>query len=224
MIRLLIADDHRMFLQSLVVMFEAEDDIKVVGQAQNGVEAVQLAGERKPDVVLMDVKMPVMNGVEATRAILAKAPDTGVVMLTMMRDEELVFSAIETGARGYILKDAGAEELLAAVRTVAKGHSALDPSLATRILNEFKRLSQTVTTPRNPGLTTRDLFILKMIAQGASNREIGEQLQLSEKTIKNYITAIFHKLQLNDRTQAAVYAVQNGLIENVRSPVGTSSQ
>jgi DNA-binding NarL/FixJ family response regulator len=217
-IRLLIVDDHRMFVQGLRLLIEMEPDIKVVGEVHTGEESLDAVLRLQPDVVLMDVNMPGLNGVDATRQILEKRPDTGIIMLTMNRDDAQVFQAIKSGARGYILKDAETIEVVRAVRTVARGESAITPAMTTRVLTEFKRLWEQPNAAQRSGLTEREVSILRLIARGLSNKEIGANLSLSEKTIKNYITVILQKLQLNDRTQAAVYAVQHGLVDQSEAP------
>lgn len=217
-IRLLIVDDHRMFVQGLRLLIEMEPDIRVVGEVHTGEEAPDAVLRLHPDVVLMDINMPGLNGVEATRQILEQRPETGIIILTMNRDDAQVFQAIKSGARGYILKDAEMIEVVRAVRTVARGESAITPAMTTRVLTEFKRLWEQPNAAQRSGLTEREISILRLIAHGLSNKEIGANLSLSEKTIKNYITVILQKLQLNDRTQAAVYAVQNGLMDPSEAP------
>jgi len=212
-IRLLMVDDHRMFLQGMRTLIEMEPDIQVVGECTTGAEAIEAVLRLQPDVVLMDINMPGLNGVDATRQILDRRPDTGIIILTMYREDAQVFHAIKNGARGYILKDVETIEVVRAVRAVARGESMIDPTLATRVLTEFKRVWQQPGGRTQDGLTEREVGILRLIAAGYSNKEIGTQLCFAEKTIKNYITVIFQKLQLSDRTQAAVYAVQNGLVE-----------
>jgi DNA-binding NarL/FixJ family response regulator len=217
-IRLLIVDDHRMFVQGLRLLIEMEPDIRVVGEVHTGEEAPDAVLRLHPDVVLMDINMPGLNGVDATRQILEQRPETGIIILTMNRDDAQVFQAIKSGARGYILKDAEMIEVVRAVRTVARGESAITPAMTTRVLTEFKRLWEQPNAAQRAGLTEREVTILRLIARGLSNKEIGANLSLSEKTIKNYITVILQKLQLNDRTQAAVYAVQNGLMDASEAP------
>jgi DNA-binding NarL/FixJ family response regulator len=209
----MMVDDHRMFLQGLRTLIEMESDIEVVGECSNGYDALEAIMRLQPDVVLMDINMPGLNGVDATRQILERRPETGVIILTMYREDAQVFHALKNGARGYILKDVETGEVVRAVRAVARGESMIDPVLATRVLTEFKRLWQHSDSHPRDGLTEREITILRLIAAGHSNKEIGMELCLSEKTIKNYITVIFQKLQLSDRTQAAVYAVQHGLVE-----------
>jgi DNA-binding NarL/FixJ family response regulator len=208
----MMVDDHRMFLQGLRSLIEMESDIEVVGECSNGYDALDAVMRLHPDVVLMDINMPGMNGVEVTRQILERRPETGIIILTMYREDAQVFHALKNGARGYILKDVETFEVVRAVRAVARGESMIDPVLATRVLSEFKRLWQHNESQPRDGLTEREITILRLIAGGYSNKEIGAELCLSEKTIKNYITVIFQKLQLSDRTQAAVYAVQHGLV------------
>lgn len=212
MIKVMIADDHKMFRQGLRMLFEMEPDIKIVGEARDGLEVQELAETVGADVILMDINMPGADGVEATRQILKKQPDAAIIILTMFREDEHVFQAIKAGARGYVLKDADSLDVTRAIRSVAAGESVLDTAMTLKVFNQFKMMSE-MTEKNNPeGLTERELEILALIADGASNREIGDRLFLSEKTIKNYITSIFQKLQTNDRTQAAVYALQRGLI------------
>jgi NarL family two-component system response regulator LiaR len=212
MIKVLIADDHKMFRQGLRMLFEMEPDIKIVGEARDGLEAEQLAESLQPDVILMDINMPGLDGMEATRRILKTQPDAAIILLTMFREDEHVFQAIKAGAHGYVLKDADSNEVMKAVRAVAAGESVLDTAMTSKVFNQFKIMSELTEKSNTEGLTERELEILSLIAQGSSNREIGDSLFLSEKTIKNYITSIFQKLQTSDRTQAAVYAIQRGLI------------
>jgi two-component system, NarL family, response regulator LiaR len=213
MIKVLIADDHKMFRQGLRLLFEMEADIRVVGEARDGLEACEMVETFQPDVVLMDINMPGIDGVEATRRILKVHPDAGIVILTMFREDEHVFQAINAGAQGYILKDADSNDVIKAIRAVAEGGSVLDSAMLGKVFNQFKLMSEMVEKSNTEGLTDRELEILALIAEGSSNREIGDRLFLSEKTIKNYITSIFQKLQTTDRTQAAVYALQHGLIQ-----------
>lgn len=224
MIKVLIADDHKMFRQGLRMLFEMEPDIKIIGEARDGLEVQELARTLDPDVILMDINMPGTDGVEATRLILKEMPDSRVIILTMFREDEHVFQAIRAGAQGYVLKDADSLEVIRAIRTVAAGGSIIDPAMTGKVFNQFKILSEMSERGNREGLTERELEILALIAEGASNREIGDRLFLSEKTIKNYVTSIFQKLQMNDRTQAAVYALQHGLItrsSNQGGPQGT---
>jgi NarL family two-component system response regulator LiaR len=213
MIKVLIADDHKMFRQGLRMLFEMEPDIKIVGEARDGLEAEQMNDSTEPDVILMDINMPGIDGVEATRRILKTHPDANIIILTMFREDEHVFQAIKAGAHGYVLKDADSSEVTRAIRAVAAGESVLDTAMTSKVFQQFKIMSEITEKSNAEGLTERELEILALIANGSSNREIGDKLFLSEKTIKNYITSIFQKLQTNDRTQAAVYAIQRGLIQ-----------
>jgi DNA-binding NarL/FixJ family response regulator len=217
-IRVLMVDDHRMFLQGLRSLIEQESDIEVVGECTNGHDALPAVARLQPDVVLLDINMPGMDGVEATRRIIEQRPETGVIILTMYREDAHVFHAIKNGARGYVLKDVETIEVVRAIRSVARGESIIDPLLATRVLTEFQRVWRRDDARQRDGLTEREVEILRLIAAGLSNKEIGNRLSFSEKTIKNYITVIFQKLQLTDRTQAAVYAVQHGLVEKAEEP------
>ena len=212
MIKVLIADDHKMFRQGLRMLFEMEPDIKIVGEARDGLEAEQMTDSTEPDVILMDINMPGIDGVEATRRILKTHPEANIIILTMFREDEHVFQAIKAGAHGYVLKDADSSEVTRAIRAVAAGESVLDTAMTGKVFQQFKVMSEITEKTNAEGLTERELEILALIANGSSNREIGDKLFLSEKTIKNYITSIFQKLQTNDRTQAAVYAIQRGLI------------
>jgi DNA-binding NarL/FixJ family response regulator len=212
MIKVLIADDHKMFRQGLRMLFEMEADVKVVGEARDGLEVQELAETLQPDIILMDINMPGADGVEATRQVLKRRPEQAVIILTMFREDEHVYQAINAGARGYILKDADSVDVLRAIRSVADGGSVLDAAMTNKVFQQFKQMSEKSDKHNPEGLTPRELEILALIANGDSNRVIGEKLFLSEKTIKNYITSIFQKLQTSDRTHAAVYAIQHGLI------------
>ena len=212
-IRVLMVDDHRMFVECLRGMIEQESDIEVVGVCYDGPSAVARCAEMQPDVVLMDFNMPAMTGAEATRRMLERRLETAVIILTMERQDAQMFQAIKDGARGYILKDAQVDDVVRAVRRVARGETIIDPLLTTRILSEFKRVWHSAAPGAAEGLKERELVILRLLAHGYTNREIAAELCFSEKTVKNYLTMIFHKLQITDRTQAAVYAVQHGLVD-----------
>ncbi len=212
MIRVLVADDHRMFRQGLRLLIEAETDITMVGEAKDGLEVQELAEQLEPDVILMDINMPGADGLEAMRQVLAGHPDVAIISLTMSGESAHVVEAIRSGARGYLLKDADSGEVMQAIRSVAAGRSVLDTAMTEKVFGEVRVLSQVASRANAAGLTERELEVLSHIAAGESNREIGEKLYLSEKTIKNYVTAIFQKLHTGDRTSAAVYALQHGLI------------
>ena len=212
-IRILIADDHTMVRQGLSQICNAEADMTVVGQAANGQEACQLAAQVEPDVVVMDINMPVLDGVQATRYITDHQTHAGVIILTMYRQDQHVFEAIKAGARAYLLKDADSDELLRAIRVVAGGEALLDSVIALKMIEEFRRL-QTDPVGANgiTPLTERELDILRLVAQGLDNIDIGERLGLSDKTIRNRLTTIFEKLHVNNRIQAALYALRQGLV------------
>jgi NarL family two-component system response regulator LiaR len=214
-ISVLIVDDHGVVRQGLRTYLELLDDIVIVGEAKNGIEAVEQVDRRRPDIVLMDLVMPEMNGVEATRQILAISPDTKVIVLTSFADDDLVFPAIEAGATGYLLKDVDPAELHQAIQTVHRGEVQLHPDITRKLMHRVT--ASQAKTPQNemdpaPGdLTPRELEVLSLIAQGKSNREIAMSLTISEKTVKTHVGNILSKLHLSDRTQAAIYAYKHGL-------------
>jgi DNA-binding NarL/FixJ family response regulator len=210
-IRVLLADDHRLFRQGMRQICEILGGFDVVGEAENGQEAVQLAQELQPDIILMDINMPILDGVQATSTITEKSPTARVVILTMYRQDQYVFEAIKAGARGYLLKDADELELLDTVRAVHRGEALIDPALATNVLKEFRRLSQlTAEEGSMESLTQGELEVLRLVARGADNRTIGERLFLSESTIANRLSTIYQKLHVNNRTQAALVALRRG--------------
>ena len=212
--RILLCDDHSLFRQGLKSILETEPGFRVIGEAATGREAVRYALETRPDVILMDIQMPELDGVAASKEILAEAPDARVIILTMYRQDTYVFEAIKVGARGYLLKDADANDLISAIRRVAEGETLLSAEMAASILDEFKKVKAEV--PEHVGhklseLTEREAAILRLLAQGASNQEIAEALSVSEKTVRNRLSEIFSKLRLNNRTQAALYALREGI-------------
>jgi DNA-binding NarL/FixJ family response regulator len=209
--RILIADDHRLFREGLKVLLSSLPDMEVAAEASTGEEVIAKAIETTPDVILMDIQMPVVNGIEATRQILNKLPHVGILMLTMFDDDESVFMAMRAGARGYIVKGADQAELTRAVQAVATGEALFSPSIATRLINFFKTSHQTLPVNVFPELTERELEVLKLIANGLNNNEIARRLELSGKTVRNYISNIFSKLQVADRAQAIVKAREAGL-------------
>ena len=219
-IRVLIADDHPVFRFGMRVLIESEDEFEVVGEASTGAEAVAMVAEFQPDVVLMDITIPTLNGIEATRQISAETPDTGVLMVTMLDDNSL-FAAIRAGARGYLLKGADGEETLRAIRAVANGEAIFSPAIAARMAEVFAKLPQAEIEPQAtfPELTPREHEILELIAQGKSNAEIADQFTLSLKTVRNHVSNIFNKLQVSDRLQAALRAREVGMgRESTNSP------
>lgn len=211
-ITILLADDHNVLRQGMAQMLEVQPDMKVVAQADNGSDAVALARTRQPDIALLDINMPEMDGVEAARRITAELPETGVIILTMYRRDDYVFEAIKAGANGYLLKEVELDDLLEAIRAVARGEAVLDPAMASRVLAEFRQ-PRSPKEPSDPVLAERDTEILRLVAQGLTNQEIAEQLTISEKTVRNRLSLIFRQLHLKNRTQAALYALREGLAD-----------
>jgi NarL family two-component system response regulator LiaR len=210
-IRTLLADDHALFRQGLRSLLESEPDIRVIGEAQTGREAIRYAAETRPDVILLDIQMPELDGVKATQSILEIDPNACVIILTMYRQDSYVFEAVKAGARGYLLKDADASELISAIRRVADGDTLLDPEMAASVLEDFRAKKESLPSERSIELTDRESAILRLLAQGCSNQEIALKLNISEKTVRNRLSEVFAKLQLNNRTQAALYAIREGL-------------
>lgn len=211
-ITVLIADDHPVFRFGMRALIESETEFEVVGEASSGDQAVAMAQELEPDVILMDITMPAMNGLEATRQITSINPDIGILMVTMLDDNSL-FTAMRAGARGYLLKGADGEETLRAIRAVANGEAIFSPAIAARMAQVFSNPSNEVHTIESPfpELTPREYEILELIAQGHSNSKIAELLTLSLKTVRNHVSNIFNKLQVQDRLQAALRARDAGL-------------
>jgi DNA-binding NarL/FixJ family response regulator len=220
-IRVLLADDHTLFREGVASLLERVPDIAIAGEASTGDDAVRLVGELLPDVVLMDLQMPGLGGIEATRAIVRQNPHVGVIVLTMFEDDESVFTALRAGARGYVLKDADRGTLLRAIRAVARGEALLDASVARRVLEQFVAPEPPVPPTRGRAassifeeLTPREVEVLGLIAHGLRNRDIAERLVISEKTVGNHISNIFAKLQVNDRSQAILRALREGLVQH----------
>jgi DNA-binding NarL/FixJ family response regulator len=210
-IRVLIADDHTLFRDGLRALLASIPDIEVVGEAPSGKEALQLAMELQPDVILMDIQMPDLNGIEATRQILRASPHVGIIVLTMFQDDDSVFAVMRAGARGYVLKGADQAVLLRAVRAVANGESLFSPEIAARLMKFFGNLKPASRSELFPGLTDREREILSLIADGQTNAEIADKLVISLKTVRNHVSNIFSKLQVADRAQAAIRAREAGL-------------
>ena len=210
-IRILLVDDHKIVRQGVRAFFDAHEGIDVVGEAGSGAEAVKLVEERVPDVVLMDLIMPGMDGVEATRLAKDVSPRTQIVVLTSYHDDEHIFPALQAGALSYILKDVEMDELADAVFKASRGEATLHPQIASRVIQELHGRKKDENT-LDIDLTRREMEILKMIAQGMSNSEIAEKLVISQYTVKGHVSNILSKLHLADRTQAAVYAWQKGVV------------
>jgi two-component system, NarL family, response regulator LiaR len=211
-ITILLADDHNVLRQGIAQMLDAQPDMKVVAQAGNGSAAVDLARTHQPDIALLDINMPEMDGVEAARRITAELPETGVIILTMYRRDDYVFEAIKAGANGYLLKEVELDELLEAIRTVARGEAVIDPAIANRVLAEFRQPEKTRKAPDST-LSDRDEDILRLVAQGLSNQAIAERLFISVKTVRNRLSLVFQQLHLKNRTEAALYAIREGLVK-----------
>lgn len=211
-IRILLADDHNVLRQGIAQVLDAQPDMLVVAQASTGEEAVSLARAQLPDIALLDINMPELDGVTAARQITTELPDTGVIILTMYRRDDYVFEAIKAGASGYLLKEAELDELLAAVRAVAQGEAVIDPAVASRVLAEFRRPSEARKQPKSE-LAERDIEILGLLTKGLSNQQIAEALSVSEKTVRNRLSLIFRQLHLENRTQAALFALREGLVD-----------
>jgi DNA-binding NarL/FixJ family response regulator len=210
-IRILIADDHTLFRDGLRALFASLLDIETVGEAATGEEAIAQAATLQPDVILMDIQMPGINGIEATQRILRASPHIGIIVLTMFEDDASVFAAMRAGARGYILKGADQAEMLRAIRAVASGEALFGPAIAKRLMNYFAASRSAAQAQIFPELTDRERELLNLIAQGYNNTEIAERLVLSPKTVRNHISNIFSKLQVADRAQAIVRAREAGL-------------
>ena len=215
-IRVLIVDDHALFRRGLQMVLEGEEDIDVVGEASNGSEAVKKAEDSTPDVVLMDVRMPKRSGIEATRAIKDTLPSTRILMLTISDEEADLYEAIKAGASGYLLKEISIDEVANAVRQVNQGQSLISPSMASKLLTEFatmvKRRDERTQMP-GPRLTDRELQVLRLVAKGLNNKDIGDELFISENTVKNHVRNILEKLHLHSRMEAVVYAVREKLLD-----------
>lgn len=214
-IRVLLVDDQRLMRDGLRTLIELESDLDVVGEAEDGLQAITAYRDLGPDIVLMDVRMPNLNGVEATRRIKADWAEANILILTTFDDDEYIFEGLRAGASGYLLKDVSGKELAESIRTVAKGGTLIAPSVARKVVSEFARLKP--ATPKSADtlpepLSEREVEVLQALAQGYTNKEIAEQLYLAEGTVKNYVTSILQKIGARDRTQAAIRAKELGLL------------
>jgi DNA-binding NarL/FixJ family response regulator len=212
-VRILIADDHTLFREGLTALFDSIPEIEIIGSVQDGEQAIQAAATLQPDVILMDLQMPGVNGIEATRRIIQTSPHIGVIVVSMFEDNDSIFAAMRAGARGYILKGADQTDMLRAIEAVARGEALFGPSIAARLVDYFNRTLQPAPQAF-PELTEREREILDLIARGSSNSEIAAQLSISLKTVRNHVSNIFNKMQVTDRVQAVLRARQAGMGEN----------
>lgn len=216
-IRVLIADDQALFRRGLYVVLGTEENIEVVAEAEDGEQAINKAEEMAPDVVLMDVRMPRVNGIEAAQRIRELLPSTKILMLTVSDEEDDLYEAIKAGANGYLLKEISVEEVATAIRSVVQGQSLISPSMASKLLNEFNSLARQAAEKKEqlpaPVLTARELEVLKLVARGMSNRDVADQLYISENTVKNHVRNILEKLHLHSRMEAVMYAVRKRLLD-----------
>jgi DNA-binding NarL/FixJ family response regulator len=231
-IRVLLADDQQLIREGLAIILGNHPGIEVVGQAADGQEATDLAAAHRPDVILMDIRMPVLDGIQATRRIKLAYPATQILILTTYNEDELIFEGIRAGASGYLLKDITRDRLIAAIRGAAQGEAQIDPAVASQVLAEFMRMADALRRradeagsatqsasrkdadmPSMEDLTPREEAILRLLTEGLTNAGIGERLHLSEGTVKNYVSEILGKLQANDRTHAVVLAIRRGLVD-----------
>lgn len=213
-IKLIIVDDHQLFREGLKSLLSITDDIQIVGEAGDGLTALARCDETQPEIILMDINMPGVSGIQVTQQILAKYPKIGIIMLTMLEDDVSVFGAMRAGARGYLLKGADSGEMLSVIRAVAEGLTFFGPPIAARLMKYFKDFGA-MPVPAHPDtpfpeLTERELEVLKTISQGHTSQEVAGQLDVSPKVVRNHITSIFSKLQIADRTQAVLQARQSG--------------
>lgn len=216
MIRVLLVDDQKLVRQGIQMLLDMESDIDVVASAADGLEAIALAREHQPDVVLMDVRMPEMDGVTATRELTRRFPEMAVIILTTFDDDEYIFEGLRAGARGYLLKDISSEEMAEAVRTVARGDALIQPSITRKVIAEFTRLTPEAGSDQEAllsPLTEREREVLRALAEGLSNHEIAERLVITEGTVKNHVSNLLGKLGVRDRTQAVLKAQELKLIE-----------
>jgi DNA-binding NarL/FixJ family response regulator len=213
-VRVLVVDDHALFRHGLVSVLQAATDVEVVGEARDGMEAIEQAAALEPDVVLMDVRMPSVNGIEAARRIRVAQPTVRVLMLTESEDDEDLFAAVRAGATGYLLKEVAIDEIADAIRSVASGQALVSPSMTTKLLSEFNAMSRRLVEEHDGRrLTDRELEVLRLIARGMSNKDIGAELVISENTVRNHVRNILEKLQVRSRVEAAMYAVREKLVD-----------
>ncbi|MBI5567117.1 MAG: response regulator transcription factor [Chloroflexi bacterium] len=210
-IRVMLADDHRLFRQGLRQICELKGGCEVVAEAENGQQAIELALRLRPDVILMDIQMPVLDGVQAARQIMAQNSAARIIILTMYQQDNYVFEAVKAGVRGYLLKDADWPDVIAAIQAVQRGEAIINSGLAMRVLDEFRRLGQAQnTSPDFDALTPGEMDVLRLVAQGEENKVIADRLGLTERTIANRLSEVYQKLHVNNRTQATLIALRRG--------------
>jgi len=212
-VSVLLVDDHALLREGLRQLLELEEDIRVVGEAVDGFDALQKVRQLRPDVVLMDIRMPMLDGIAVTRQLAHEFPSLSVIILTVHREQQQVLHAMKNGAKGYLLKSASSQEVANAIRSVHNGDMLIEPGMTGAIVRELCRLSSTNTNGQSlDTLSEKEIEILRYVATGMSNKEIATQLSYSEKTVKNYLSVIFQKLGIRDRTQAAIFAFRNGIL------------
>jgi two-component system, NarL family, response regulator DegU len=211
-IRVVVADDHDLFREGLRQLLETVPMIEIVGEACDGQEAIQLVAANEPDVVLMDINMPRMDGIRATEYIVKHYPSIAVVVLTMYQDDEYAIHAVRAGAKSYLLKNTRSEEVIEAIKVAASGGATIDATMAPILMREYQRLLTRTPNEKEEILSEREMTLLKLLAQGHSNRQIATELSLAESTVKNNLSALFHKIGVRDRTQAVLYAISQGLV------------
>ncbi len=223
MIRVIIADDHDLFRQGLRRLLKLETDIQVVAEAANGLEVQSMVEGLEPDVVLMDIGMPIVDGISATREISSRWPDTKVIALTMYWEDGYVFRAIQAGAHGYLLKTAQASEVVGAIRAVSTGASPLEPTIAGKVLREFRRMAATNGSQDGlGGISATEITMLRLLSSGLSNKQIARKMGLAQSTVKNRLSILFSKIDVHDRTQAAIFAISHGLLPQGPSDGGAN--
>jgi NarL family two-component system response regulator LiaR len=212
-IKILIVDDHRVVRQGLRTFLELQDDFDLIGETGDGISAVKMAKQFIPDVILMDLVMPRLDGIEATRQIKSLGQNIKVIALTSFTEDDKVFPAIEAGASSYLLKDVSPDELIDAIRAAYRGEARLHPDIARKLMEQVAKKSRTIQDVRGKDLTDREMDVIRLVSQGCSNQEIAQQLVISRQTAKTHVSNILSKLELEDRTQLAIYAIRNGLTE-----------